>query len=391
MPRHRPPRDPGRPDGPGPRAEHAGDRSRWPRRLRLLGAGLALLALAVTLVQPLRVRVVAAVTMADALDLPVPRPLAASVDVEERTLAGVLGDLYDPGGTAPAIVLIPGAAPQGREDSRVRQLARAMAGSGRAVFVPELAVYGQDLVIEDIERLVRVTRALGDGGRGPAAIVGTSFGGSLGLLAAADPRLHGRLAEVAVFGAYVDLLGVVQATTTGASLVDGERIPWDADPRAEDIVREQLLGLLDDVERDVVLEVLEGDLDPEELPGPARAIHDLLTHTDPAETFEIAERLPDHVRGRIAEVSPSSVAEAIGAPVVAMHSTDDPAIPYGELPRLGELFPHARLITLDSFEHVDLELDSPRDLLRVGRDLLGVWRFATHVLSSQEGWLPRAP
>jgi hypothetical protein len=83
------------------------------------------------------------------------------------------------------------------------------------------------------------------------------------------------------------------------------------------------------------------------------------------------------------------MASAIEAPVVAMHSTDDPAIPYGELPRLGELVPHARLITLDRFEHVDLELDSPRDLLRAGGDLLAVWRFATHVLSAQEGWLPR--
>jgi pimeloyl-ACP methyl ester carboxylesterase len=390
MPRRQRPDDADGPITSGPGPWTAGAAPRWPRRLRGLGVGLALVALAITLIQPLRVRAVAAATMADALGLPVPRLLATSVDVGEQAIAGTTGDLYDPGGTSPAVVLIPGAAPRGRDDPRVRQLAHAVARSGRAVFVPELAVYDQQLVVEDVERLVLVTHALGGPDRGPAVVLGTSFGGSLGLLAAADTRLQGRVAKIAVFGSFVDLLGVVQATATGSSLVAGERIAWDPHPRAEEIVRERLLELLDAPERTAVLEALGGEADPGELDRPSRAAYDLLTHTDPARTFDIADRLPRRVRERIAEVSPSSVADGIRAPVVAMHSTDDPAMPYGELERLGELLPQARLLTLDSFEHVDLELDSPRELPRVGADLLAAWRFATEVLSAQEGWLPRS-
>lgn len=363
-------------------------RSVWAKRLRVVGVVGLVVVLAVSLLQPLRVRAVAAATVADALDLPVPRPLATTVEVHERPVGGVTGDVYDPGGDAPAIVLIPGAAPDGRQDERVQRLARAVAGAGRLVFVPELEVYDQQLTTADVDRLVLATRALTDEDRGPAVLLGTSFGGALGLLAAADPRLEGRLAEVAVFGAYVDLLGVVQAASTGTSLVAGQRLAWEAHPDAEEIVRDRLLELLDEEERAAVLTVLDGEVEAGELPGELEAVHALLTHDDPARTYAIAEQLPLSIRERIAQVSPAAVASRIDTPVVAMHSTDDPAVPYGELVRLGEAIPHARLITLESFEHVDLEVESPRDWLQTGGDLLGAWRFATDVLAAQERWWP---
>jgi hypothetical protein len=75
-------------------------------------------------------------------------------------------------------------------------------------------------------------------------------------------------------------------------------------------------------------------------------------------------------------------------PVVAMHSLEDPAIPYGELVRLGEAVPHARLITLRRFDHVGIELDAPRAWGPALADLWRSWRFTTAVLDAQEGWWP---
>jgi hypothetical protein len=148
------------------------------------------------------------------------------------------------GGARRAILLVPGATPSGRDDRRVVAIAEALARADRVVVVPELEVYGEDLVPADVDRLVALTGALA-ASHGPVVIAGISFGASLGLVAAADPQVAGEVALVATFGAYADLAGVVQAATTGVSLVGDQRIPWDPHPRALDVVREQLLGLLD--------------------------------------------------------------------------------------------------------------------------------------------------
>jgi pimeloyl-ACP methyl ester carboxylesterase len=341
------------------------------------------LGLVVALVQPLRVRAVAAATLADALDLPVLRPFAPDVERVPTTLAGVEGDLYETGSADPAVVLVPGAAPRGLGDRRIVGLAEAVAAAGRTVFIPELEVYGETLVTADVDRIVRVTAELADEHRGPVVLIGASFGGSLALLAATDGRLEGRVAKVATFGAYFDLLGVLQAATTGVSLVDGQRIPWDAHPRADEIVREQLTGLLPADQRHPLEQALAGHRDPEDLDDPARAAYDLVTSDDPTRTVALAERLPAEARQRIAEVSPAAVADRIDVPVVAMHSLVDPTIPYGELLRLEGALPHAHIVTLERFDHVGLELDSVRDWVDAAGDLRRSWSFTTQVLDAQ--------
>jgi pimeloyl-ACP methyl ester carboxylesterase len=346
-------------------------------------ATLVALGLVVALVEPLRLRAVAAATLADALDLPVLRPFAPDVERVPTTVAGVEGDLYETHPADPAVVLVPGAAPRGIEDRRIVGLAEAVAGAGRTVFIPELEVYGETLVTADVDRIVRVAADLADEHRGPVVLIGASFGGSLALLAAADERLEGRVAQVATFGAYFDLVGVLQAATTGVALVDGRRVPWDAHPRAEEVVREQLAQLLPAGQRRPLERALAGARDARDLDEPARVAYELLTSADPARTTALAERLPVEVRRRLAEVSPSTVADRIGAPVVAMHSLVDPTIPYGELLRLEGALPHADTVTLERFDHVGLELETARDWVDAAGDLRRSWRFTTQVLGAQ--------
>lgn len=352
------------------------------------GATLVTVGLVSVLVQPVRVRVEAAVTVADALDVPVARPFAASVERRPATLAGVVGDLYTSGGRPPAVVLVPGATPLGRDDPRVGRLAGALARSERDVFVPALELYDGDLVSVDVDRIVRAAAALAARGHDRVMLLGISFGGSLCLLAAADGRLDDGLAGVATFGAYFDLVGLVQAATTGVSLVDGQRVPWDADPRAYGIVRDRLIELLPPAQRTPARQALDGDRDPAGLPPAAQDVYRLVTNRDPARTSGLAARLPAAIRDRLARMSPSSVTDRLRVPIVAMHASDDPAVPYGELGRLGAALPHAQLITVDSFDHIDLELTSPGGWLRATDDLWNAWRFATTVLDRQDGWWP---
>lgn len=334
-----------------------------------------------------RARVTAAATVAEGLNLAVWRAFAPAVTMETSTVADIEVDVYAPAHDAPTMLLVPGAAPGGREDPRVIGLATAFARSDRRVVVPELEVYDQKLVPQDVDRLVRLTAALSSPDR-PVVLLGISFGGSLSLVAAADPRLEGRVRGVATYGAYADLVGVAQAATTGTSVVAGETIPWDADPRAEELVQDELLSLLPSAEAEAVRQALEtgqtGQLD-----GPAQTIHTFLNNDDPERTFVLAEQLPGQVRDRLAAVSPTSVADELSdVEVVAMHGRDDPIIPRGELLRLGQTVPHARLLTVDSLEHADPELTSPAGWLGTLDDLQTIWSFTSTSLRWQEPTLP---
>lgn len=334
---------------------------------------VALVATAVSLLPPVRVRTVAAATVLEALGWPVLRLGAPPVARSTATVGGVPSVRWGPDHPAPAILLVPGATPQGADDPRVVRLARALARADRVVVIPELELYDEELVRRDVDRLVRVTRALAVD-HGPVTLFGISFGGSLCLLAAAE--VPGLVRRVVTFGAYADLVGVIQAATTGVSLVGTERIPWDADPRAYGVVRDELLALLDPADAAQVERALGGG------PPPTRAVaeaaYELLTNDDPARTPTLAAQLPSSVRTRIDEVSPATAAGALAAvEVVAMHSRDDPVIPYGELRRLAALLPHARTVTVSSFTHADW---TPRGWWRTARDLVATWQVATALL-----------
>ncbi len=149
--------------------------------------------------------------------------------------AEVIGRLYAPG-DYPAVLVVPGATPEGVDDARVNDLALALARAGRTVFIPELDLYREQFTKADLERIVAVVGGLAERTGQPSAVLGISYGGSLALVAAADPRMEGQLSRVATFGAYYDLEGVIQAVTTGGSTVDDRFIPWEGHPIAEDVL-----------------------------------------------------------------------------------------------------------------------------------------------------------
>ena len=361
----------------------ARDQRRWTRGLTLV----LLLALAVAMTPPAWTRAVAFATVADGLDLAVPRPFAPAIERGVGDAGGVEVDRYGPQGWAdaaqapPAIVVVPGAAPSGRRDTRVVALSEAIARAGRVVVVPELEVYGEDLVPADIDRIASVVAALAPA-HGPVVLVGVSFGGSLSLVAAADPAVGAQLALVATFGAYADLGGVVQAATTGVSLVDGEALPWAGDPRAADVVRDQMLGLLEEDEADAVAEALAGDADPARLSDDLRAVHDLLANDDPTRTPALIAQVPNVVRDRIGEVSPAQAGDGLEVPLIALHAVDDPVIPYGELVRLGSVFPHAEQLTLTTFDHVGVDDQRETRWWVTVQDLWRATAFVARVLSA---------
>jgi acetyl esterase/lipase len=329
-----------------------------------------------------RAKAVAVVT--EAFGIPFPRPLAPPVHRIDASLDGVTGHLYLPDRRAPAIVLLPGAAPRGKDDPRAVRLARALAHAGRVVFVPDLTLAERRLDPEDVERVVRAVEELSADPRaeGPMVLVGISYGGSYAMVAAADPRLRGRVALVATFGAFFDLMGVIQAASTGATLVAGMEFPWQGHPMARAVLEAQATALLPAADRPGLQAALDGTGDPNDLGPAAGAVYDLLANRDPARTPDLFGRLPEDIRERLDSVAPASVVDRLQVPVIAMHSVDDPAVPYAEFLRLARAFPQARLVSVESFRHVDLK--SGGGWGGAAGALRGVWRFGSWLLEAQE-------
>jgi pimeloyl-ACP methyl ester carboxylesterase len=360
-----------------------------PRRLsrirRILAATLAVLTLAalvVAAVPPLRARAKAVAVLARSVGLPFPRPFARQLTVRTvRPAPGLIGDLYAPG-RAPAVVLSPGAAPDGKDDPRLVRVARSLAGANRAVFVPQLDLRHQTFSQADVTRLVESVRYLQRLEGGPVGMVGISYGGSFCLLAAEDPRIAREVAFVAVFGSFDRLLDVVQGITTGATTSTGRVVRWRTVPEATAILDRAAESLAPAQDREPLRRALFSR-DPTGLPADAVPIYDLLTNRDPRRTVTLATRLPPSFREALARFSPAGRLSALAAPLFVMQAENDPATPPTEAELFRRSVPHARVVILRYFEHVSPPGQGTPLLGRVG-DLYGGWKFVSWVLSAQD-------
>jgi dienelactone hydrolase len=119
--------------------------------------------------------------------------------------------LYVPRGVtnAPGVVLVHGVHRLGIDEPRLTRFARALASAGLVVLTPEVAEiadYRVDPRSIDTIGAAAVALAARTGRR--AGVMGMSFAGGLGLMAAADPRFAPSMSFVAAIGAHGDLARV---------------------------------------------------------------------------------------------------------------------------------------------------------------------------------------
>jgi acetyl esterase/lipase len=357
----------------------------WLRRIGLMVVVLALAALAW---EPTRVGMQTAVLLPNLLDAG-PRPLDLFSQAPQRTaveyrpgthgLEPELAELWLPSWASPeqragAMLLVLGVNNVGRNHPVVERVADGLARTGVAVLVPDSRVLLEGrLDVAEVDGVVRAFELLAarpevDPER--VGIVGFSVGGSLALLAAADPRIADDIQWVNAFGAFADAATYLAAVSAHAHRdEDGLEIAWTPSPLAREIYLRFMLEQVPAVEDRRALDRALGEAiasgeraqPNEELRASletdtARTIHDLLTARSLGEAERAIGALPDAGRAFIDAISPARHTAGMRARVHVMHETVDHHVPYVESRALASVLGEAGLLQAHTefrlFDHV---------------------------------------
>lgn len=366
-----------RPEAPPPAA-----RRRWRGRLGALGLTLVL-ALAVAACSPGRVSESVAV-LEDIQAGPGPsdlkkRTLRPTREPIDYVVAGERrqGDLYlpgvVPGEPSPAradLVLIPGLAPQGRNDPRLVAFAQTLARANFRVLVPDLPnmrryqVTGDDAVpIADAVCWLQHR----DAGR-PLGIAAVSFAVGPAVAALFEPEAADRVDFFLGIGGYHDLTALITYVTTGFYRRAADQ-PWQYRPpkafakwvflltnavRLDDV--DDKLTLIEMAERrldapDADVSDLAARLGPE-----GRSVYVLMENTDPERVPELLAAGPPMVRRETVLLDPAKRdLAALPTRFILVHDRNDRTVPadqsliFAEATRAGQ----TEVFLIDGLDHAE--------------------------------------
>jgi dienelactone hydrolase len=283
-------------------------------------------------------------------------------------------DIYEPDGPAPllpgtreGVVIIPGVGDE-RKDSQLINLSESLAREGIVVMdLTTPALIAEELTPDDGDAVTQAVLRLRQWpgvGAGRIGIFGISGGGALACLAAADPRLQGKLAFMLLFGGYFDAGTLLRDFGRRALVVDGKSQPWQPNPVPVQVLANTIASTLPADQAAVLSQTFTPTvtpLSPAALaalsPGAVAAYH-LLAGDDPSHVDANLAALTPQMQALLRALSPSSVVGHIQTPVYLLHDRNDVYVPFTEsrefaaaLTRLGR--PHD-FVEFNIFAHVEV-------------------------------------
>ena len=302
-----------------------------------------------------------------------------------------------------ALLLVPGLAPDGKDDRRLVDLAVILARARFAVLVPDIASLRAQRV--SAENIRQIADALGylataDGliddtitAPRPLGIAAISYSVGPALLATLQRGLAGRVDFMVAIGGYYDVELVVTYFTTGYYR-DGADAPWTKGT-PNDYGKWLFVGANSDAIMDmrdrITLRAIAarrmsdggaeiGDLSAM-LGQEGRSVQALLANQDPDAAGRLIAGLPARLRDNLGALNLRGH-DLAGAPrdVILIHGRDDRIIPVSESIGLAAALPAERghLYVVEHLAHADLE---PGDW----GDVLTLWQATYRLLRLRDG------
>ncbi|MTI63892.1 hypothetical protein [Methylophaga sp.] len=301
-------------------------------------------------------------------------------------------DLYTPG-KAPlaAIVLSPGLAEAGKNDSRLVSFAHTLARARFMVLIPDLANLRQLKVRrQDVQGLMDAFEYLrnrsGLKKDTPAGVGGFSYMAGPAVLAALGYPRPEQVDFVLSVGGYYDLNQVVRYFTTGYFRENGEWQHKEPNHYGKWAFVMSNADLLDSEQDQQTLtriakrKLAQADADIEDLrsklSAQGKAVLALIDNKQRERSDDLLASLPAAMKEQLAMLNLANKdLSALEAELLLVHGTDDSIIPYTQSQALDSSLPEnqAQLFLIDGLAHVDLQ---PLQL-----DQQAAWR-AIHALLS---------
>ena len=279
-------------------------------------------------------------------------------------------DFYQPSRVArAAILLVPGAAEQGKDDPRLVAFANSMARVGFTVLVPNLPEVQQlHLGPENIRELVAGFQHLESlhpaGMKHPMGMAAFSYAAGPAVLAALDQEIGKRVDFVIAVGGYYSIEHVLRFMTTGRYDADGRQEYLEPRPYGRLVFVSSQMDFLSRGDRQVFERMIERQKqDPDaaldsfaaELDEGGRAIFRFLENRDPDRVQELIQALPQVVRANLTALDPSRHdLSRLHARLILIHGRYDDMIPYTESLVLSAAAPQAEAFIVRGLEHVDI-------------------------------------
>jgi pimeloyl-ACP methyl ester carboxylesterase len=282
-----------------------------------------------------------------------------------------LGDLYLPADrTEGGVVLVPGLAPQGRDDPRLIAFATTLARARFAVLVPDLPRMRRfQVTAADAEPIADAIAFLDRRGDGrPLGLAAISFATGPAILALLQPQAIGRVDFVLAIGGYWDVKALITYVTTGY-FRESEFQPWRyraSNERGKWVfLLTNATRLEDPHDRDRLIDIAgrrlddpKADIDDRvaQLGDEGRAVYALMQNEDPDRTAALIATLPGEVRTAMDQLDLRHYdLTAISADFVLIHGRTDRFIPAEQSVALATALPadRVRLVLVDSLDHVE--------------------------------------
>lgn len=320
----------------------------------------------------------------------VPAPSRRPVGVPSRGKR-LKADLYIPRGAGkhPALLIVHGVNPTGKDDEQIVLLAGNLARAGFLVLVPDfegmkaLRIRRSDVedVVQSFLHLMRDKNA-----RPGGSMMGISYGAGPMLLAAADGRVNDRVGTVVTFGGYADLRSVLRFSLTGSYEYGGQSGYQRPDSSLRWMFLYKNLDLLgpgseQDVLKRIIekrsrFEMTEASALARTLGPEGRSVYAFLKNTDGQRFPVLYENLPASLREYVHYLSPVRVVERIKAYFIIAHGMEDYSIPYTESLRLADTIGDPERVhtaLLPQFMHIETVEPSAGNVYR--RYVAGGWRL----------------
>jgi fermentation-respiration switch protein FrsA (DUF1100 family) len=314
----------------------------------------------------------------------------SAIAVDDQPLSGSRMLSYRPRtGRNPALIISLGVEPAPPDDPRVVSLLRGLAGIGIDATLVEsdeldagrLSSNAPKLLVSAFEKTSQQPFVIPD----RVGFLGLSAGGSLALIASADPRIAQKVRLIEAVGAYDRLLTLARSVVT-TSLAGGET--WLPAPLARDAVRTNLIALAPPADQQALQSAAdEANVSPADLSPTGAAILGLISAKSGSDFDNAARFLPLQTLASLNQLSPASVLTNTQAPVFLIVDRSDSYVPAGESAAIAEQLRRSNdsvyFSHFDIFRHV--EPGAGAAPLTLARNLVRLFFHIASVLARLQG------